>query len=78
MAGFALLGKNLINSAPILAGGWLYALYKREPFAKYVYLTMFGTCLAPMVSFLLLFIRIPPSVPHLFIAWAEITSDSRA
>ncbi len=54
MAGFALLGKNLINSAPILAGGWLYALYKREPFAKYIYLTMFGTCLAPMVSFLLL------------------------
>ena len=36
MAGFALLGKNLINSTPILLGGWLYARYKREPFSKYL------------------------------------------
>ena len=54
MAGFALLGKNLINSAPIILGGWLYARYKREPFSKYIYLTLFGTCLAPLVSFLML------------------------
>ena len=51
MAGFALLGKNLINSTPILLGGWLYARYKREPFSKYLYLTLFGTCLSPLVSF---------------------------
>ena len=54
MAGFALLGKNLINSTPILLGGWLYARYKREPFSKYLYLTLFGTCLSPLVSFLML------------------------
>ncbi len=53
MAGFALLGKNLVNIAPIVCGGWLYARYKREKFVKYLYLTLFGTCLAPMVSFLL-------------------------
>lgn len=53
MAGFAMLGKNLLNIAPIVFGGWLYSQYKYENFSKYVYLTLFGTCLAPMVSFLL-------------------------
>ena len=53
MAGFALLGKNLVNTLPILLGGWLYARFRREPFAKYVYTTLFGTCLSPMVSYLL-------------------------
>lgn len=57
MAGFALLGKNLLNIAPIVAGGWLHALYKREGFAKYVYLTLYGTCLSPMVSFLMVHTR---------------------
>lgn len=51
MAGFALLGKNLLNIAPIILGGWLYSRYRREKFSKYIYLTLFGTCLAPMVSF---------------------------
>lgn len=54
MGGFALLGKNVINSAPILLGGYLYSVYKQEPFKNYTYLTLFGTCLSPMVSFLML------------------------
>ncbi len=58
MAGFALLGKNLLNICPIVAGGWLHALYRRESFAKYIYLTLYGTCLAPMVSFLM--VRVQP------------------
>lgn len=53
MAGFALLGKNLLNISPILLGGWLYSRYRKESFSKYIYLTLFGTCLSPMVSFLL-------------------------
>lgn len=57
MGGFALLGKNLMNITPILIGGWLYSLYKGERFAKYVYLTLYGTCLSPMVSFLLVRVR---------------------
>ena len=57
MAGFALLGKNLVNIAPIVLGGWLYARYRREPFSRYVYMTFFGTCLAPMVSFLLVHLQ---------------------
>lgn len=60
MAGFSLLGKNLVNIAPVVAGGWLHALYKRERFAQYVYLTLYGTCLSPMVSFLL--VRVRPGV----------------
>lgn len=57
MGGFALLGKNLLNIAPIAVGGWLHALYRRERFARYVYLTLYGTCLSPMVSFLLVRVR---------------------
>lgn len=54
MAGFALLGKNVINSFPILLGGFLYACYKTESFSKYTYITLFATCLSPMVSYFLL------------------------
>lgn len=53
MAGFALLGKNLLNSFPILLGGFFYACYRREPFSKYTYTSLFATCLSPLVSFLL-------------------------
>lgn len=53
LAGFSLMGKNLVNTAPIIWGGWLYARFKREPFSQYVYMTLFGTCLGPMVSFVL-------------------------
>lgn len=54
MAGFALLGKNVLNSTPILLGGFLYACYKQEPFSKYIYISLFATCLSPMASYLLL------------------------
>lgn len=54
MAGFALLGKNIINSTPVVLGGFLYACYKAEPFSKYTYITMFSTCLSPMVSYFML------------------------
>ena len=57
MGGFALLGKNLINIIPIVIGGWLHALYRRERFTKYIYLTLYGTCLSPMVSFLMVRVR---------------------
>lgn len=59
MAGFSLLGKNILNSLPILIGGFLYARYKDEPFSKYTYLTLFGTCLSPMVSYFMLHIDGP-------------------
>lgn len=57
LGGFALLGKNLLNITPIVAGGWLYTRFRREQFSKYVYLILYGTCLAPMVSFLMTRLR---------------------
>ncbi len=53
MGGFALLGKNILNTVPILLGGWLFSRYKQESFARVIYLTMFATCLSPLVSFTL-------------------------
>lgn len=53
MAGFALLGKNLLNMAPVMLGGWLYSRYQQESFARVIYLTMYATCLSPLVSFTL-------------------------
>ena len=51
MGGFSLLGKNLLNITPIVFGGWLYSRYKEESFSHYIYLTLFATCLSPLVSF---------------------------
>lgn len=70
MAGFSLFGKDVWNILPILLGGWLYAKYKSEPFSRYVYISLFGTALAPVVTelaviggeFYLLRLLIPMSV----------------
>jgi len=67
MAGFAMLGKNLLNILPIIFGGWLYSRYKEENFSKYIYLTFFGTCLSPMVSFLLTRIDSPLRWPAMVV-----------
>lgn len=52
MAGFSLFGKNIANIWPMLLGGWLYARYKKEPFAKYVSAALLSTALSPLVSYL--------------------------
>ena len=52
MGGFALFGKNLVNIIPIILGTYLYARLKREPFSKYVTVSLLATSLAPMVSYL--------------------------
>lgn len=57
MMGFSFLGKNILNILPILAGGWLYARHQGEKFSKYVYLTLFSTCLSPMVSYWLVHLQ---------------------
>lgn len=54
MAGFSFFGKNIFNIWPILAGGWLYARVKREPFSKYVSVALLSTALSPLVSYVLL------------------------
>lgn len=50
VSGFALFGKNLLNVWFILAGVWLYAKVRKEPFYQHVYTAFFGTSLAPIVS----------------------------
>ena len=54
MAGFALFGKNIANIWPIIAGTFLYAKVRREPFGKYVSIALLATALAPVVTYVAL------------------------
>lgn len=54
MAGFSLFGKNFLNIWPIIFGTWLYAHSRKEPFSKYVSVSLLATALAPMVSYIAL------------------------
>ncbi len=49
--GFAFFGKNVYNIWPIFAGTLLYARVQRVPFRNSLLIALFGTTLAPMVSF---------------------------
>ena len=49
MAGFSLFGKNIVNIWPIIAGTFLYAKARREPFGKYVSVSLLATALAPVL-----------------------------
>lgn len=53
VSGFALFGKNILNVWPILAGVHLFSKHQKEPFSRYIYIALFGTALAPLVSLLL-------------------------
>ena len=48
--GFGLFGKNLLNVWFIVAGVWMYARYRGEPFAKHINTAFFGAALAPVVT----------------------------
>lgn len=50
VSGFALFGKNLFNVWFIILGVYLYARIQNEKFSKYIYVALFGTSLAPMVT----------------------------
>lgn len=58
VGGFALFGKNIFNVWPILIGVFLYSLYKREPFSRYVYVAYFGTAIAPLVTQIAFFLPV--------------------
>jgi hypothetical protein len=65
IAGFSFFGKNLLNVWFIMAGVWLYARYRKEPFSRFIYSALFGTALAPLVTQILfgfgapLWVKIP-------------------
>jgi hypothetical protein len=48
--GFGLFGKNLLNIWFIVAGVWLYARFRGEPFAQHINTAFFGVALAPILS----------------------------
>jgi len=52
MSGFSFFGKNIVNILPIVAGTWLYARYRKEPFSSYSSVALLSTSLAPMVSYM--------------------------
>jgi len=52
VTGFAFFGKNIFNIWPVLIGVWLYAAYMKTSFRNYLIVALFGTTLAPMVSYL--------------------------
>ena len=52
MSGFSLFGQNIANLWPILAGAFLYAKWRKEPFGKYVTAGLLGASLGPVVSYL--------------------------
>jgi hypothetical protein len=60
--GFALFGKNLLNAWFIPAGVWLYARFRREPFATHINVAIFGAALAPIFSEILFSSLLPMTV----------------
>lgn len=52
MSGFSLFGKNIFNMWPFVLGSFLYARFKREPWAKHCNIGLLASCLGPIVSFL--------------------------
>jgi uncharacterized protein DUF1576 len=57
--GFGLFGKNLVNVWAIVLGVYLYAKFRREPFASHVNTAFFGAALAPVFSEILFSTAIP-------------------
>ena len=59
LLGFGLFGKNLLNIWSIVLGVWLYARFRREPFAAHVNTAFFGAALAPIFSEILFASTLP-------------------
>lgn len=59
--GFGLFGKNLLNIWCIILGVWLYARFRREPFAAHINTAFFGSALAPIFSEILFSTTLPLS-----------------
>lgn len=50
MSGFSLFGKNIFNIWFIIIGVYLYSVYQKDKFNKYIYIALLGTSLAPMTT----------------------------
>ncbi|MGM9638932.1 MAG: DUF1576 domain-containing protein [Butyricicoccaceae bacterium] len=52
MSGFSFFGKSVFNMWFILLGTWLYARRSRQPFSKFLLISLFSTSLSPLISHL--------------------------
>ena len=62
LLGFGLFGKNLLNVWFIVAAVFLYARFRKEPFASHINVAFFGCALAPVFSEILYSTTIPLTV----------------
>lgn len=60
--GFGFWGKNPVNSIPIIFGTWVYTKLQKVSFARYVYTSLFATCLAPFVTELVYILPFPRQI----------------
>lgn len=70
--GFGFWGKNPINSLPIIFGTWIYSKLQGVAFSRYVYTSLFATCLAPFVTELVYILPFPRAVNIVIAAAAGI------
>lgn len=50
MSGFSFFGKNIFNIWFIIIGVYLYSIYQKDKFNKYLNMALLGTSLAPMTT----------------------------
>lgn len=48
------MGKNPVNTWPIVLGTWLYAKSRKEPFGKYAAVALLSSALGPVISYIIL------------------------
>ncbi|WP_122646687.1 DUF1576 domain-containing protein [Enterococcus mediterraneensis] len=59
VAGYSFFGKNLYNSIPIILGVQLYARYVRRPYSQFAMVSLFGSSLSPVVSYITFGMELP-------------------
>ena len=69
--GFGLFGKNLFNVWIVILGVWLYARFRREPFAAHINTAFFGAAIAPIFTEILFSTTLPL---HVRVPLAVVTS----
>ncbi len=62
VSGFSFFGKDPLNSIPIMFGCILYARFMKLPYQSVVLSMLFGTSLAPVVSFIAFGVDLPLAV----------------
>jgi len=59
MSSFALFGKNLFNVWLIMIGVYIYSRIQKDKFAKYIYIALFGTSMAPTITEFMFYVDQP-------------------